>query len=94
MARLIWWVMVKGPVYLGLGFLQGRRILMNLVDSQTFCPGWYVGVLDRLGSFDVALPTEADGELCPRPSRSPVTSSRLMEHPMDPQTMGTRLAGN
>ncbi len=29
--------MVKGPTYLGLNFLQGRRNLMSLVDSQTFC---------------------------------------------------------
>jgi len=35
-----WQVMVKGPTYLGLNFLQGRCISMSRVESQTFCPCW------------------------------------------------------
>ncbi len=49
---------------------------------------------DLLSSSVCTLPIEADGELRPRPSRSPETSSRRMEHRTVPQTKGTGAAGN
>ncbi len=50
MTGLICFMMEKGPMNLGLSFLQGVRNLMFRVDSQTFCPGWYMGVAERLRS--------------------------------------------
>ncbi len=50
MTGLICFTMEKGPMNLGLSFLQGVRSLMSRVDSQTFCPGCYMGVAERLRS--------------------------------------------
>lgn len=35
-------LMGKWPVYLAISFLNGRHILMSLVDTQTFSPDWKV----------------------------------------------------
>ncbi len=51
-------------------------------------------IFEGLLSFVCALPVEADGELRPRPSRSPETSSQRTEHRTVPQTKGTGAAGN
>ncbi len=50
MTGLICFTMEKGPMNLGLSFLQGVRNLISRVDSQTFYPGWYMGVAERLRS--------------------------------------------
>ncbi len=50
MTGLICFTMEKGPMNLGRSFLQGVRNLMSRIDSQTFCPGWYMGVMERLRS--------------------------------------------
>lgn len=57
--RLMTLWMVKGPVNLGVNFLDSTQRGRSQVESHTLCPTWYTGVgVQRPLAWAVKRPTE------------------------------------
>ncbi len=98
----------KWPELFAWWWWRGQHIwdLASCRAGASWCPVLTARPSDQVGMMELrifegllsssvcALPAGADGELHPRPSRSPGTSSRRTEHRTVPQTRGTGAAGN
>ncbi|XP_053095546.1 uncharacterized protein LOC113539310 [Pangasianodon hypophthalmus] len=85
----------RGPMNLGLSFLQGRCSLQWRATPSAPVGSWaFQSSEHQHGPSDGALPVAGGDELLPRPSRSPGTNGQPLAPLMAPQSMGKEGVGS